>query len=47
MKPGVTVAPSASIITSLLSIFLKLTLPISSINPSLMKIQSPSEIGFK
>ena len=47
MKPGVIVAPSASIITSQFSVFLKFELPISSITPSFNKILSPGIRGLE
>ena len=47
MKPGVIVAPSASIITSQFSVFLKFEFPISSIRPSFNKILSPGIRGLE
>ena len=47
MKPGVIVAPSASIMTSQFSVFLKFEFPISSIRPSFNKILSPGIRGLE
>ena len=47
MKPGVIVAPSASIMTSQFSVFLKFEFPISSITQSFNKILSPGIIGLE
>ena len=47
MKPGVIVAPSASIMTSQFSVFLKFEFPISSIRPSFNKILSPEIRGLE
>ena len=47
MKPGVIVAPSASIMTSQFSVFLKFEFPISSITPSFNKILSPGIRGLE
>ena len=47
MKPGVIVAPSASIMRSQFSVFLKFEFPISSITPSFNKILSPGIRGLE
>ena len=47
MKPGVIVAPSASIMRSQFSVFLKFEFPISSITPSFNKILSPEIRGLE
>ena len=47
MKPGVIVAPSASIMTSQFSVFLKFEFPISSIRPSFNTILSPGIRGLE
>ena len=47
MKPGVIVAPSASIMISQFSEFLKFEFPISSIKPSFNKILSPGIKGLE
>ena len=47
MKPGVIVAPSASIIISQVSVLLKFEFPILSITPSFNKILSPGIRGLE